>query len=85
MGSYSLYLFARNAKTLMVPGAGVEPAQYFYRGILSGSLASTPGYSLLVYSAIQQVFQRLTKRDHMPEFDTNRSGSLSRGSYLLLG
>jgi hypothetical protein len=55
------------------------------RGILSGSLASTPGYSLLVYGAIQLVFQRLKKRDHMPEFDANRSGSLSRGSYLLLG
>ena len=69
----------------MVPGTGIEPVRYFYRGILSGSLASTPGYSLLVYGAIQLVFQRLTKRDHMPEFDANRSGSLSRGSYLLLG
>ena len=63
----------------------VEPARSYDRGILSGSLASTPGYSLLVYGAIQLVFQRLKKRDHMPEFDANRSGSLSRGSYLLLG
>ena len=58
----------------VVPGAGIEPARYFYRGILSPLRLPISPPGLCVYAVCRDPFGII--RDHKESYEIKRSDNL---------